>query len=55
MQYYVCYKGRRLLGPLKREEAILELFNLKGTFKGLYIQVVDPKTGKTVGTIPKRK
>lgn len=55
MDYYICYKGRRLMGPLTREEAQQQLFELRGTFTGLYIQIVDPRTGKTVGEIPKKR
>lgn len=54
MHYYVCYKGRRLLGPMERDEAIQQLFALSGTFRGLYLQIVDPKSGKTIGRIPKK-
>jgi hypothetical protein len=46
MEYFICYKGRKLLGPLEKEEAIKELFKLRGTFKNLYILQIDMKTGK---------
>jgi len=55
MEYYICYKGRRLVGPLGKNEALQLLFELRGTFTGLYIQIVDPLTGKTIGEIPKRR
>ena len=55
MEYYICYKGRRLLGPLTKEEAVKELFVLSGTFKDLYILAVDEKTGKEKGRIGRGK
>ncbi len=51
MHYYICYKRRRLMGPMAREEAIKELFALSGAFQDLYIQIVDEKTGKVKGEI----
>jgi|GEM_PF-1834303 len=41
--YYICYKGERLLGPMSEEEAVKELFGLRSTFRGLYIIAVDNK------------
>lgn len=56
MHYYISYKGRRLKGPLTREKAIQELFELKRTFKGLTIIIVDEQTGRVKGEInPGRK
>jgi uncharacterized FlaG/YvyC family protein len=40
---------------MNKDEAIKQLFELRGTFVGLYIEIVDQKTGKVVGEIPKRK
>jgi uncharacterized FlaG/YvyC family protein len=55
MEFYICYKGRRLYGPMDKDEATKQLFELRGAFKGVYVEIVDPKTGKVVGEIPKRK
>lgn len=56
MQYFICYKGERLLGPYSsKAEAVRELFELRGSFKGLYILIVDEKTGKVVGMIGKKR
>jgi len=51
MEYYICYRGRRLLKFDTKEEAIRELFELKGAFRELSIQTVDEKTGKVIGRI----
>jgi len=53
MVCYICHKHRRLLGPMSQEEAVQLLFELRATFKGLYIEIVDEKTGKVIGRIPK--
>jgi hypothetical protein len=55
VEYYICHKGYKLMGPMGREDAIKQLFELKGTFEGIYIQIVDKKSGKIIGEIPKRK
>lgn len=56
MHYYICYKGRRLIGPiLSREEAIQQLFEIRGAFKDLYVEIVDPGTGKRIGTMGRKK
>jgi hypothetical protein len=50
--YFICYKHQRLLGPYSsKDEAVAELFSLRGTFKGLYIEIVDPETNRRIGTI----
>lgn len=51
MQFYICYKGKRLLGPMTKEEAVRKMFELRGTFKDLYIIEVDEKSGKVKGKI----
>lgn len=56
LHYYICYKGRRLWGPMTKEEAIAELFELNRAFTGLSIQIVDARTNKIKGEInPKRR
>lgn len=40
---------------MSKDDAIKQLFELRGVFAGLYIEIVDSKTGKVVGEIPKRK
>ncbi|GIP35714.1 hypothetical protein J2TS4_49240 [Paenibacillus sp. J2TS4] len=55
LQYYICYKGRRLRGPMTREEAIAEMFELSHAFKGLSIQIVDSKTNKLKGEIKSKR
>ncbi len=54
MKYYVCYKNRRILGPLTKEEAVQQLFELRGAFKHLYVLIVD-ENGKTVGRIGRKR
>lgn len=51
---FICHGNIRLIGPLTLEEATKELFALKRTFEGLYIEIVDVKTGRVIGRIPKR-
>lgn len=51
MQFYICYKGKKLLGPMTKEEAVRKMFELRGTFKDLYIIEVDEKSGKVKGRI----
>jgi len=53
MKYYICHKGRRLLGPFNEREAMRYLFELRGTFSGIYIEVVDD-SGKVIRRIPRR-
>ncbi|WP_165452448.1 hypothetical protein [Paenibacillus thalictri] len=55
MHYYICYNGRKLIGPLTKEQAAKELFVLNGTFKDLYIIAVDEETGKIKGTLRNKK
>lgn len=56
MHYFICYKGRRLIGPIQsQEEATQQLFEIRGAFKDLYIEVVDPETGKRIGTIGRKR
>ncbi|CAH0122181.1 hypothetical protein PAE9249_04728 [Paenibacillus sp. CECT 9249] len=51
MQFYICYKGKKLLGPMTKEEAVRKMFELRGTFKDLYIIEVDEISGKVKGRI----
>jgi hypothetical protein len=51
MEYFICHSNQRLLGPMKKEDAIKELFKLKGSFEGLYILQIDKQTGKIEGKI----
>lgn len=51
MQFYICYKGKKLLGPMTKEEAVRKMFELRGTFKDLYIIEVDEKSGKVKGRL----
>ncbi|MNC79484.1 hypothetical protein D3C75_1319730 [compost metagenome] len=51
---FICHGNIRLIGPLTLEEATKELFELKRTFEGLYIEIIDEKTGRVVGRIPRR-
>ncbi len=51
---FICHGNIRLIGPLSLEEATKELFELKRTFEGLYIEIIDEKTGRVVGRIPRR-
>ncbi|GGG03867.1 hypothetical protein GCM10010912_55810 [Paenibacillus albidus] len=45
--FYICYRGKRLYGPLTEAEALQEWFALAGTVKELYIIEVDESTGRT--------
>jgi len=55
MEYYICYRGRRLLKFNDKDEAIRELFVLKAAFRDLSLQTVDKKTGKVIGKISTKK
>jgi len=56
LKFYISYRNIRLLGPFPTlDEAAVELFSLRGTFRGLYIEIVDPETGKRMGTIGLKK
>lgn len=44
--FYICYRGKRLYGPMSEEEAFKEWFALAGTVKELYIIEVDETTGR---------
>jgi hypothetical protein len=55
LEYYICHKGKRLMGPMTKEEATRELFTLKGTFTGLSILIVDEETGMVKGEIKSKK
>jgi hypothetical protein len=55
VEYYICHKGYKLMGPMGSEEVIKHIFEFKGILKGKYIQIVDKKSGIIIGEIPKRK
>jgi hypothetical protein len=44
--FYICYRGKRLYGPMSEAEAFQEWFSLAGTVKELYIIETDEITGK---------
>ncbi|KWX70477.1 hypothetical protein SAMN05216191_105145 [Paenibacillus jilunlii] len=44
--FYICYRGKKLYGPMSEEEALKEWFALAGTVKELYIIETDEATGK---------
>lgn len=44
--FYICYRGKRLYGPMSEAEALQEWFALAGTVKELYIIETDEATGR---------
>lgn len=44
--FYICYRGKRLYGPMSEAEALQEWFALAGTVKELYIIETDEHTGR---------
>lgn len=44
--FYICYRGKRLYGPMSEAEALQEWFALAGTIKELYIIETDVATGR---------
>lgn len=44
--FYICYRGKRLYGPMSESEALQEWFALAGAVKELYIIELDEETGK---------
>lgn len=44
--FYICYRGKRLYGPMSEAEALKEWFELSGTVKELYLIETDETTGK---------
>jgi hypothetical protein len=44
--FYICYRGKRLYGPMSEAEALKEWFALAGSVKELYIIETDETTGK---------
>lgn len=44
--FYICYRGKRLYGPMSEAEALQEWFALAGTIKELYIIETDAATGR---------
>jgi hypothetical protein len=44
--FYICYRGKRLYGPMSEAEALQEWFALAGTIKELYIVETDEATGR---------
>jgi hypothetical protein len=37
-KYYIVYKKKIIYGPVSKEEAIVKLFELSATFKGLRVR-----------------
>jgi len=44
--YYIVYKKKILQGPMSKEEAIVKLFELSTTFKGLRVRLFFGKKNK---------
>ncbi|MBP1992753.1 hypothetical protein [Paenibacillus eucommiae] len=55
MQYFIYHNGKKLSKAMTKEEAIMELFNLRGSFTDLSILIVDEETGKIKGEIKNKK
>lgn len=56
--FYICYRGKKLYGPMSEDEAVKEWFALSATVKELYIIETDPVTGKIkrqIGPSTRRK
>lgn len=55
--FFICYRGKRILGPMTEVEAMREWFTLSGTVKEIYIIEVDEnnKVRRQIGPTKKKK
>lgn len=55
--FFMCYRGKRILGPMTEVEAMREWFTLSGTVKEIYIIEVDEndKVRRQIGPTKKKK
>jgi hypothetical protein len=54
LYYYIGVKGRRIGKSMKKEEALLQYFELSKSVKGIVILIYD-ENDKLRGQIPKNK
>lgn len=55
--FFICYRGKRILGPMTEADALREWFTLSGTVKDIYIIEVDEnnKVRRQIGPTKKKK
>lgn len=55
--FFICYRGKRILGPMTEAEAMREWFTLSGTVKEIYIIEVDEndKVRRQIGPTKKKR